>query len=36
MNEEKKTARERKEETECMELWLNKWSAEPAGPAGDT
>ena len=34
MNEKKQ--REREEETECMELWLNKMSEEPTGPAGDT
>jgi hypothetical protein len=28
--------KERKEERECMELWLNKLSGEPAGPASDT
>jgi hypothetical protein len=33
---EKKAARERKEETEFMELLLNKLSGEPTGPTGDT
>jgi hypothetical protein len=33
---EKKPAREKKEETEYMELWLNKLSGELTGPAEDT